>query len=85
MAGMMAYTLTEHREEELPVTDAWRMINKRELASMRVCCVMYVMYVRSLAFQRASGAASGCSARSPRHPRSCKRASGRDSRGIQGY
>ena len=45
MAGMMAYTLTEDREEELPVTGAWTMINKRELVSPRVCCVMYVMYV----------------------------------------
>ena len=45
MAGMMAYTLTEDREEELLVTGAWRMIKKRELASLRVCCVMYVMYV----------------------------------------
>ena len=41
MAGMMAYiTLTEDREEELPVTGAWTMIKKRELASLRVCCVM---------------------------------------------
>ena len=45
IAGMMAYTLTEDREEELPVTGAWTMIKKRELASLRVCCVMYVMYV----------------------------------------
>ena len=45
MAGMMAYTLTEDREEELPVTGAWTMIKKRESASLRVCCVMYVMYV----------------------------------------
>ena len=45
MAGMMAYTLTEDREEELPVTGAWTMIKKRELASFRVCCVMYIMYV----------------------------------------
>jgi hypothetical protein len=45
MAGMMAYTLTEDREEELPATGAWTMIKKRELASLRVCCVMYVMYV----------------------------------------
>ena len=45
MAGMMAYTLTEDGEEELPVTGAWTMIKKRELASLRVCCAMYVMYV----------------------------------------
>ena len=45
MAGMMAYTLTEDREEELPVTGAWTMIKKRELASLRVCCVMYVLCV----------------------------------------
>ena len=45
MAGMMAYTLTGDREEELPVTGAWTMIKKRELALQRVCCVMYVMYV----------------------------------------
>ena len=44
MAGMMAYTLTEDHEEE-PVTGAWTMIKNRELASLRVCCVMYVMYV----------------------------------------
>ena len=30
---------------ELPVTGAWTMNKKRELASPRVCCVMYVMYV----------------------------------------
>ena len=45
MAGLMAYTLTEDREEELPVTGAWTMIKKRELASLRVCCVIYVTYV----------------------------------------
>ena len=45
MAGMMAYTLTEDREEELPATGAWTMIKKRELVSLRVCCVIYVMYV----------------------------------------
>ena len=41
MAGMMAYTLNEHREDELPPTGAW---TKRELASLRVCCVMYVRF-----------------------------------------
>ena len=46
MAGMMVYTLTEDREEELLVTGAWTIIKKRELASLRVCCVMYVTYVR---------------------------------------
>ena len=46
MAGMMAYTLTEDREEQLPVTGAWTMQKKRELTSLRVCCVMYAMYVR---------------------------------------
>ena len=45
MAGMMAYTLTEDPEEESPVTGAWTMIKKREFASLRVWCVMYVMYV----------------------------------------
>ena len=34
MAGMMAYTLTEDREEELPVTGAWTMIKKREYVKM---------------------------------------------------
>ena len=43
MAGRMAYTPTEDPEEELPVTGAWTMIKKRELASLRVCCVMYLM------------------------------------------
>ena len=45
IAGMMAYTLTEDREEELPVTGAWTMIKHREVASLPVCCVMNVMYV----------------------------------------
>ena len=45
MAGVMAYTLTKDRAEELPVTGAWTTIKKRELAPLRVCYVMYVMYV----------------------------------------
>ena len=45
MAGMMGYTLTEDREEELPVTGTWRISKKRELASLRVCCVMYVRFL----------------------------------------
>ena len=40
MAGMKANTLTEDREEELPPTGAWTMIKKKELASLRVCCVL---------------------------------------------
>ena len=46
MAGMMAYTVTEDREEELPAMGAWTMIKKRELAALRICYVMSVMYVR---------------------------------------
>ena len=46
MVGMMAYTLTEDREEELPVTDACTMIKKKELVSLRVCCAMWVINVR---------------------------------------
>ena len=45
MAGMMAFTLTEDRDEELPVTGAWTMIKHREVLLLPVCCVMYVMYV----------------------------------------
>ena len=46
MAGTMAYTLTEDHEEELPATGTWTMIKKRELVSLRVCCVTFIMYVR---------------------------------------
>ena len=45
LAPMMAYTLTEDREEELPPTGAWTMIKKRELASLRECCIPYVCFL----------------------------------------
>ena len=67
MARMMAYTLTEDTEEELPPAGAWTMIKKRELASLRVCCFVYV---RFLCLRCASLATSGCFACLPRHPRS---------------
>ena len=62
------------------MTGAWTMIEKRELASLRVCCVMYVMYVPVFCLPTRRGAASGCSLSSPRDPRSRSRASGPASR-----
>ena len=44
MARIMAYTLTEHRQEELLPTGAWKIIEKRELVWLRVCCVLYVRF-----------------------------------------
>ena len=44
MPGMMVYTLTEDSDDELPPTGAWTMIKKRELVSLRVCCVPYVRF-----------------------------------------
>ena len=45
MDGMMAYTLSEDREEEPPPAGAWSMIKKRQLAWLRVCCVLYVHFL----------------------------------------
>ena len=44
MAEMVAYTLTEDREQEFVPTGAWTMIKERELVSLRVCCVIYVLF-----------------------------------------